>query len=284
MADGPPPLIYANGDVSLLSEPMAAVVGARNRSAIGQKLTRQIASDLGREGFVIASGLARGIYTAVLERGTVAALAGGIDNVYPLENGEVARGGRATRLATELNACRLQTTRTGLSAPQPTDLGHLGRRGGGGRSALGAATNKLLMDGAGLVTCATDIIDVLTPILGRDIELPPDKGQAFDTESGKPPRMDISRSERELVIDALSFAQVDIDEIIRTTRLPASQVQVILLELDLARYLKRHGSQLVSLGETERDNATRTDFGLKPSPAVYGVFLDDQFQRIRRGR
>lgn len=147
-----------------------------------------------------------------------------------------------------------------------------------------AATNKLLMDGAGLVTCATDIIDVLTPILGRDIELPPDKGQAFDTESGKPPRMDISRSERELVIDALSFAPVDIDEIIRTTRLPASQVQVILLELDLARYLKRHGSQLVSLGETERDNATRTDFGLKPFPAVYGVFLDDQFQRIRRGR
>jgi DNA processing protein len=39
-----------------------------------------------------------------------------------------------------------------------------------------AGTNKLLMDGAGLVTCATDIIDVLTPILGRNIELPSDKG------------------------------------------------------------------------------------------------------------
>jgi hypothetical protein len=96
--------------------------------------------------------------------------------------------------------------------------------------------------------------------------------------------MDISRSERELVIDALSFAPVDIDEIIRTTRPPASQVQVILLELDLAGCLKRHGNQLVLLRETERHKLTRTDFGLTPSPAVCGALLDDQFQRIRTGR
>ena len=64
---------------------MIAIVGARNGSAIGQKFTRMLAADLGREGFVIVSGLARGIDTAAhissLERGTLAVLAGGIDSV-----------------------------------------------------------------------------------------------------------------------------------------------------------------------------------------------------------
>jgi DNA processing protein len=59
-------------------------VGARNGSAVGQKFT------WGIEGFLIASGLARGIDTAIhlaaLERGTIAVLAGGIDIVYPPEN------------------------------------------------------------------------------------------------------------------------------------------------------------------------------------------------------
>ena len=63
------------------------MVGARNGSASGQKFTPTLATELGLDGFVIASGLARGIDTAAhcaaLERGTIAVLAGGIDVVYP---------------------------------------------------------------------------------------------------------------------------------------------------------------------------------------------------------
>jgi len=70
--------------------PIVAIVGARNGSAVGQKFTRQIASALGLEGFVIASGLGRGIdtaaHTAALEHGTIAVVAGGIDITYPPEN------------------------------------------------------------------------------------------------------------------------------------------------------------------------------------------------------
>jgi len=87
--DAPPPLIYAKGKLELLQQPMVAIIGARNGSAIGQKFTRMLSADLGRAGFVIVSGLARGIDTAAhmpaLERGTVAVLAGGIDSVYPPE-------------------------------------------------------------------------------------------------------------------------------------------------------------------------------------------------------
>jgi DNA processing protein len=72
--DAPPPLLYAKGRFQLAEGSIVAMVGARNGSAVGQKLTRQLATELGLEGFVIASGLARGIdtaaHTAALERGT----------------------------------------------------------------------------------------------------------------------------------------------------------------------------------------------------------------------
>lgn len=88
--DAPPPLLYAKGRLDLANIPIVAIVGARNGSAVGQKFTRQIATELALEGFVIASGLARGIDTsahmAALEHGTIAVLAGGIDIVYPPEN------------------------------------------------------------------------------------------------------------------------------------------------------------------------------------------------------
>jgi DNA protecting protein DprA len=93
--DAPPPLLYAKGRLELADIPIVAIVGARNGSAVGQKFTRGLATELGLEGFVIASGLARGIDTAAhlaaLERGTIAVLAGGIDNVYPPENEELQR-------------------------------------------------------------------------------------------------------------------------------------------------------------------------------------------------
>ena len=88
--DAPPPLLYAKGKLDLADIPIVSIVGTRNGSAVGQKFTRGLATELGIEGFVIASGLARGIDTAAhlaaLERGTIAVLAGGIDIVYPPEN------------------------------------------------------------------------------------------------------------------------------------------------------------------------------------------------------
>lgn len=88
--DAPPPLIYVKGRLELAEIPIVAIDGARNGSAVGQKFTRPIASALGLEGFVVASGLARGIdtaaHTASLEHGTIAVVAGGIDVVYPPEN------------------------------------------------------------------------------------------------------------------------------------------------------------------------------------------------------
>ena len=85
-----PPILTVLGRPDLLDRPMVAVVGARNASANGRRLARELAAGLGQGGLVVVSGLARGIDAAAhlgaLETGTVAVVAGGVDIVYPEEN------------------------------------------------------------------------------------------------------------------------------------------------------------------------------------------------------
>ena len=73
-----------------LMRPMIAIVGSRNASGAGLKFAGQLARDLGEAGFVVISGLARGIdqaaHRATVESGTVAVLAGGHDRIYPPEH------------------------------------------------------------------------------------------------------------------------------------------------------------------------------------------------------
>ena len=89
-----PPFLWANGNVDFGLQSNIGIVGARNASALGQRLTKSIAHDLGDIGYVITSGLARGIDTAAhssaLEHGTIAVFAGGIDKIYPKENEKLA--------------------------------------------------------------------------------------------------------------------------------------------------------------------------------------------------
>ena len=85
-----PPILTVLGQAQLLQQPMIAVVGARNASANGRRLARDLAAELGLGGLVVISGLARGIDAAAhlgaLESGSVAIVAGGADVVYPAEN------------------------------------------------------------------------------------------------------------------------------------------------------------------------------------------------------
>ena len=83
----PPPVLTVMGDISLFQERCVAIISARQASANGRKIARDISAELSRQNFVIASGLARGIdgeaHAASLEGGTIAVLAGGIDHIYP---------------------------------------------------------------------------------------------------------------------------------------------------------------------------------------------------------
>src|SRR5438309_8335958 len=88
--DDAPPMLAVRGALEVLMRPMIAIVGSRNASGAGLKFAGTLARDLGEAGFVIASGLARGIdqaaHRASTASGTVAVLAGGHDRIYPPEH------------------------------------------------------------------------------------------------------------------------------------------------------------------------------------------------------
>lgn len=91
---GRPAALWCLGDLSLLSRPIIALVGARNASSLGLRMAKKLAADLGDAGFIVVSGLARGVDTAAhlgaLKTGTIAVQAGGVDTIYPLENRALA--------------------------------------------------------------------------------------------------------------------------------------------------------------------------------------------------
>lgn len=95
-----PPYFYALGRVELLTRPTIGIVGARNASANGCGFARRLSAALCEAGYVVASGMARGIDGAVHDAclqvankvgGTVAVLGGGVDVVYPREHADLYR-------------------------------------------------------------------------------------------------------------------------------------------------------------------------------------------------
>ena len=92
-----PPVLWATGDLTLLQRPAVAMVGARNASSLGMRMSRRLGQGLSEAGLTVVSGLARGIDTAAHEAAlegegrTVAVMAGGIDVIYPAENDGLAR-------------------------------------------------------------------------------------------------------------------------------------------------------------------------------------------------
>ncbi len=91
----PPPLLWINGDDAALAQPVIAIVGSRYASPSSLDVARTLARELAGFGFVIASGLARGIdeaaHRGALEAGaTVGVLGCGLDRVYPPEHRPLA--------------------------------------------------------------------------------------------------------------------------------------------------------------------------------------------------
>lgn len=278
--DVPPPLLYVKGDASLLTRPALAIVGSRQASAAGIKLTRQFARRLGEAGLVVVSGLARGIdasaHEASLATGTVAVLAGGIDVVYPPEHTELAasiaargcllaemppgfvpRGRefpRRNRIISGISAGVLVVEAARRSGTLVTAryAGEQGREvfaiPGHPLDPRAEGTNQLIKTGATLVTTPDDILEALMPSLGNRMAAFREAPSPMPAPAAPPaPPPLLGADDRSRLLAALGPAPVDIDALVRATALPIRAVQVLLMELDLAGRIVRHGSQLVSL-------------------------------------
>lgn len=277
--DDPPPLIGIIGDASLLSRPCIAIVGARNASAAGRRIARELAAELGEAGYVVCSGMARGIdaaaHQSALGGGTVAALAGGVDNVYPPENqalyDEIAARGA---LMSEQPAGTEPTARhfpprnrliAGLAqgvvvVEAATRSGSLitarlaleqGREifavPGSPLDPRARGPNRLIRDGATLVETASDIVDSLAGPLSRR--------RVMRTGEPAPPHPDPEAAlgdsdvadARQSVIEMLGATPVTVDELVRECQLSPPAVQTALLELELAGRVERQPGNRVSL-------------------------------------
>jgi len=266
-----PPLIVAKGDLNLLDRPAVAMVGARNASAAACRFARGLAHDLGAEGLVVVSGLARGIDSAAhdgaLATGTIGVVAGGIDVVYPPENAErqKALGERGLVIAemppgTEPRARHFphrnriiagiaSGTVVVEAAPRSGSLITARLAGEAGREVMAIpgspldpraqGCNQLIRDGATLVQNAADVIEALRPGAIARVAEPAASYSGTSAEPDDPTRREVE--------GLLGPVAVAVDEIVRQSGASPAEVQLILLELDLAGRLDRHAGGKVSL-------------------------------------
>jgi DNA processing protein len=276
MIDDAPPLIAVRGNLSALAHSMVAIVGARNASAAGVKFAERLAHDLGAAGFGIASGLARGIdaaaHRASLATGTVAALAGGHDRIYPPEHAKLvdailADGAvisempfgweprardfpRRNRLISGLavGVVVIEAARRSGSLITSRMALEQGREvfavPGSPLDPRCEGSNGLIKQGATLVTEAADVIAVLRPILDRPLDLPAEEPERVSPgRQGSEPAPD----ERSRIVGLLGPTPVGLDDLVRLSGSSPAVVRTVLLELELAGRLERHGGGLVSL-------------------------------------
>ncbi len=278
--EAPPPLLYVRGDAAVLTRPAVAIVGSRQASAAGHKLTRQFASGLGEAGYVVVSGLARGIdavaHEMTLDTGTIAVVAGGVDIIYPPENAAltqaIAEKGaivsdmppgfqprakdfpRRNRIISgiSLGVLVIEAAKRSGTLVTARLAGEQGREvfavPGHPLDPRAEGTNALLKRGATLVTESADIIEALAPLSG----LAPSAAfaeqhpaNAWQAPPPLPPPL-LNDGDRTRVLDALGPAPVDIDALMRATELDARSLNVVLMELDLAGRIVRHGGGLLS--------------------------------------
>ncbi|MBJ6986207.1 DNA-processing protein DprA [Devosia sp. MC521] len=274
---GAPPVLTVHGGEKLNWQRTAGIVGARNASSAGIKMTRLLTEGLGQAGFTVVSGLARGIdaaaHWAALETGTVGVLAGGLDRIYPREHLQLAEkivdgGGalvsempmgwepraqdfpRRNRLVSGLSlgvvvveaakrSGSLITAR--LALEQNRDVfavpgSPLDPRAEGG--------NLLIQQGARLVSCAQDIVEVLQdfdPVRTAlfEPEWHPDFTGVDDVEPGEDVRARLRQ--------ALSVVPTPVDDILAQIEVSPAALQMLLLELDIAGEIEWSSGQLVAL-------------------------------------
>ena len=99
--------------------------------------------------------------------------------------------------------------------------------------------NQLIRDGATLVQHAADVLEALRPSSVARLAEPP---APFESQAVEP-----SEDQRLSLIDLLGPSAVGVDELVRQSGASPAEVQLVLLELDLAGRLERHAGGKVSL-------------------------------------
>ena len=250
----PPPLLYVYGRLQPDSLNIA-IVGSRNATSYGRKVTEHLSGSLAQRGFTVVSGMARGIDSAAhigaLSAGgkTIAVLGCGLGTVYPAENKSlfyrIAENGAVIsefRYLTPPDAHNFPirnriisglalgtviveaTHKSGslITARLATEQGReVFAVPGSITSFKSMGTHRLIKEGAKLVEHVDDIIEELNI------------AQPIPSVAGKQePSITLTKEEK-MVIDELSPYPVHIDKLVRRLSFSAAQVSSLLLNLEL---------------------------------------------------
>lgn len=274
--DDAPPMLWVIGCTDILSKPQIALVGARNASSLGGRMARALATGLAEAGFVITSGMARGIDTvahlATLDTGTIAVLGGGVDVVYPTENTRlaediVARGGARiseqpmglqpqarhfparnriisglARAVVVVEAAAksgsLITARTALDQGREVMAvpGHP-------FDARASGCNMLLRDGARLVRGADDVIEALAPLAQPAADPTPEL--PLEPVRQERPLAEIAKLHQK-ILDRLGPSPLGEDQLIRDLGTTSRIVSPALTDLEIEGRINRQPGGLIS--------------------------------------
>ena len=254
----PPVLLYAIGNVALLSAPSIAIVGSRNASVQGVANARAFARELSAAGLGIVSGLALGIDAAAHDGGlhgpgsTIAVVGTGADRIYPRSNRALAHRIAAQgcivseySLGVGPQACNCPRRYRIISGPCCAVLVVEAAAGSGSLITAGLANDqgrdvfaipgsihaplskgchKLIKSGAKLVESAADVFDELrmAPLAG------------IGSAQAQP-----YTGEHQRLLDSLGYEAVGADLIAARNDTPPALLAGQLLSLELAGYVER---------------------------------------------
>ena len=275
-----PPVLWSLGDTGLMARPVIAMVGTRNASSLGARMATRLATDLSKAGFVIVSGLARGIdalaHKFAMEGGTIGVQAGGLDIMYPAENTDLAHDmakhglrlseqpfglepqarhfPRRNRIVSGLARAVVVVEAAARSGSLITARNALDQ----GREVLAvpghpmdtraSGCNLLLRDGATLVRCADDVIEALAPALPqRQPEL------SLEAPALPPPQPETPWRNRAAlhsrILAQLGPAPVAEDQLLRDLGVSNGEAAPMLTTLELEGQITRQPGGLISMGD-----------------------------------
>ncbi|MFT6091436.1 DNA-processing protein DprA [Sulfitobacter sp.] len=278
--DDAPPFLWALGNTDLLNRPTISMVGARNASSLGTRMAKALAKGLGEAGFIVVSGLARGIdaaaHLAALPTGTIAVQAGGIDVMYPAENTQLAHDISKSGLRVSEQPMGLQPMArhfpsrnriiAGLS--RATIVVEAAAKSGSlitardaldqGRDVLAvpghpfdaraAGCNMLIRDGAMLVRNTADVIEALgkeylpaSPSPQPELNLAP-----MDKLGGSQKTLRETAALHMKILSRLGPSPIAEDQLIRDLKTAPAKVAPILIDLELEGQVLRQPGGLIS--------------------------------------
>jgi len=274
LADAPP-MFWSVGQQHFLTRPMIALVGARNASSLGTRMARSLSGALAEAGFVVVSGLARGIdaaaHLAALDKGTIAVMAGGVDVIYPAENAvlaqEIGEKGlllseqpmgmqpmarhfpQRNRIVSGLCRAVVVVEAAGKSGSLITARNALdqGREvlavPGSPLDARAAGCNMLIRDGATLVRGADDVIEALAASKAAAAAPAPVQPAPSVTPRGL---AETARLHSE-ILSRLGPSPVAEDQLIRDLNRSVADIAPELVSLELSGKIMRQSGGLLSL-------------------------------------